>query len=268
MQTDIRLKEITRVYRFAIRKRSWERAHSAEDHFIAYRLFGKTIHEYGGQELEFKRDTLMIANSEDLYRVTQHEFASEGAKGGCIAIHFTTEAPFSMHMSVYDCTACPQIKSEFFRILNTWNQRGDGADPQSDYKCISIFYSILSLLAAPSDEKGASGGADARTHRAEAAEDYLSHNFADSGLSISDAADAVGLSTRRLNELFRSHFHVTPGKYLTNLRLRHACRLLKDSSLSVCDIAVLCGFTSSSYFIRVFHREIGISPAAYRRLDS
>lgn len=118
----IMLKEITRVYRFGILAQSWERKNAAQDHFIAYKLHGVTLHETGGQSLPFARDMVMVANSEDLYRVTRHDPNSEGNRGGCIAIHFTTMEPFPLHMAIYDCASQPQMKSEFFRVLDVWNQ--------------------------------------------------------------------------------------------------------------------------------------------------
>lgn len=100
-------------------------------------------HESAGQIWEFSKDMVMIANRTDLYHVTQHEFATEGSRGGCIAIHFTTVAPFDIHLSTYDCSAYPQIKGLFFRILDAWNQSRASKNLAAEYACISHFYAIF-----------------------------------------------------------------------------------------------------------------------------
>lgn len=258
----VRLKEITRVYRFGINARQWERTASTEDHFIAYKLYGRTTHESGGKVLNFSKDMIMIANRQDLYRVTQHEFASEGRRGGCIAIHFTTETPFDMHLAVYDCAEYPQLKSEFFRILDAWNQyRADG-NLAAEYACVSHFYAIFSQLTALMEGKKRRPG---QNQRIALAKEYLDRNYANSALSIADAAASVNLSQRRLNQLFLEQYRETPGRYLTAVRMRAAADLLRQSQLAVSEIAVLAGYADASYFIRVFHREMGLSPSAYRK---
>ena len=61
---------------------------------------------------------IMVANSEDLYRVTQHDPNGEGIRGGCIAIHFQTQDAFPLHLAIFDCAGYPQLRSEFFRMLD------------------------------------------------------------------------------------------------------------------------------------------------------
>ena len=53
--------------------------------------------------------------------------------------------------------------------------------------------------------------------------------------------------------------------YLTRYRIVQAKRLLELSEESILDIALDIGFSSGSYFGRVFHREVGVTPSAYRR---
>jgi len=54
-------------------------------------------------------------------------------------------------------------------------------------------------------------------------------------------------------------------KYLQNLRLDEARRLLKTGNLPVSQVARACGFKSGSYFIRLFRKKTGLSPQKYRR---
>jgi AraC-like DNA-binding protein len=52
---------------------------------------------------------------------------------------------------------------------------------------------------------------------------------------------------------------------LTNIRLENAKQLLRDTSLSVLDVAVQIGYEGSDQFIRVFKKHVGQTPNAYRR---
>ena len=53
--------------------------------------------------------------------------------------------------------------------------------------------------------------------------------------------------------------------YQRRLRIRRACERLRDSSLSLAEIALDAGFTDQSHFTRVFKRLNGTTPAVFRR---
>ena len=256
------LKEITRVYRFGIHEHRWERKASAGDHFIAYKLYGNTVHEIGGKSFPFSKDMIMIANSEDLYRVTWHEAETEGKYGSCIAVHFTTLQPFDRHFTIYDVRKYPSLKNEFFRILDLWNQFKSDGSLSVEYAAVSCFYQIFARLTAITLTENQKTEADGFLVKAR---EYLERNYANSTLSVSDAASVAGLSVRRFGELFHESFGETPGHYLTNVRMNAALELLRRSSLSVAEIAALSGYADASYFIRVFHSRTGVSPAVYRK---
>lgn len=58
---------------------------------------------------------------------------------------------------------------------------------------------------------------------------------------------------------------LTPGKFIRNFRLKHACQLLRSTTTSVTDIAIQIGFSSASYFTRCFIKEYNVSPSDYRK---
>ena len=256
----IELASIRKVYRFGISRSAWEHVPEEDNHFLAYKLFGRTVHEYGGETHVFTKDMVMVANSGEAYRVTSHMPPADSKRGDCIAVHFSTYAPMSPQISMMSCASCPQMRGEFFRLLDSWNQYTATGNAADHYACISHFYAILQLLMLLMDQQNAQMNSDRRLILAR---EYLERNYSNSALSVSDAAEAAGLSVRRLNDLFTRRFHTTPGRYLTDVRLRAAVKLLSESA-GIADIAALTGYASASYFIRVFHREMGVSPAAYR----
>jgi YesN/AraC family two-component response regulator len=93
---------------------------------------------------------------------------------------------------------------------------------------------------------------------------YIHHHFAEP-LSREELASLVGVSERHLNRCFRQELGVTPMTYLTRYRIRQAKRLLEQGQYSISQIALATGFSESSYFARVFRREVGLTAGAYKR---
>jgi AraC family transcriptional regulator len=84
-------------------------------------------------------------------------------------------------------------------------------------------------------------------------------------LSLQALANESGYSRVHFIRMFRAATGYSPHNYLLNLRLERARELLKNSSLSLIDIALDCGFSSHSHMSRLFHKGVGITPSAYRR---
>lgn len=75
-----------------------------------------------------------------------------------------------------------------------------------------------------------------------------------------------GLSKGFFHKQFRLETGTTPLQLLTSLRLDKAKTLLRITSMEIAEIAYACGYPDNSYFTRVFHRETGFTPSAYREL--
>ena len=84
-------------------------------------------------------------------------------------------------------------------------------------------------------------------------------------LSIDELASCVGSSRRRIERLFQTHLETTPSRYYLELRITQARRLLLQSNESVANIAVSCGFLSSTHFSHCFKDYFGASPSQVRQ---
>lgn len=84
-------------------------------------------------------------------------------------------------------------------------------------------------------------------------------------LSREQLAERVGLSNRQLERLFRKYLHTTPSRYTMDHRLRRARALLRDTSLSIIEVAVACGFASHSHFSKNYRQRFGTTPRDERR---
>lgn len=92
----------------------------------------------------------------------------------------------------------------------------------------------------------------------------LEQLVADPDSSVQAVADALNLSATQFTRRFREAYGIPPIRYLTELRLAKAQRLLLDTEHTVTAIAELCGYRSPFYFSRAFSKAIGESPAKFR----
>jgi len=83
-------------------------------------------------------------------------------------------------------------------------------------------------------------------------------------LTLDDLARVAGLSPRQLNRLFREKLGRSTMRYYRDLRLDKAQSLLRNSPLSLTEVALATGFASSSHFSRVYAESFGQPPSAYR----
>ena len=78
-------------------------------------------------------------------------------------------------------------------------------------------------------------------------------------------AQAAGVSLRQLERLFAAHLGTSVEKHGLQLRLEHAHLLLAQTTLSILEISVACGFASASHFSRRYKARYGINPSAERK---
>lgn len=94
---------------------------------------------------------------------------------------------------------------------------------------------------------------------------YIEKNFREN-ISVADLARYSHYSERHFIRIFSKTYHTTPLEYLIDLRINHACIMLKNTDLTVSEIATYCGVSDGNYFSRIFKKRIGCSPTAYRKI--
>ncbi len=78
-------------------------------------------------------------------------------------------------------------------------------------------------------------------------------------------ARTTGLSSRRLEQLFRDNLGLTPAAYALTLRLAAARRMITDTRHPLSEVALRTGFSSPSTLSRAFRAQYGQAPGALRR---
>ncbi len=97
--------------------------------------------------------------------------------------------------------------------------------------------------------------------------DFVEKNIADSDININDMAAATAVSRSGLNRKMRQLLGVTPADFLKEARMKRAVKMLKETEMSVADIAYACGFTDPKYFAKCVKASTGSTPRELRGTD-
>ncbi len=84
-------------------------------------------------------------------------------------------------------------------------------------------------------------------------------------LTLAEAARAAGLSPSRFCAVLKQETGTTFSRILNRMRVDRAVCLIRRGEASLGEIALRCGFADQSYFTRIFRRERGCTPLAFRR---
>lgn len=94
--------------------------------------------------------------------------------------------------------------------------------------------------------------------------EYIDTNFKTS-VTLDDIASLVNYNKYTICHMFKELTGSTIFEYINFLRVHYAVEKLRESRNSVSEIATMCGFSSDTYFNRVFKNFFGYSPSLYRR---
>jgi LacI family transcriptional regulator, galactose operon repressor len=93
---------------------------------------------------------------------------------------------------------------------------------------------------------------------------FIVTNVSDA-ITVADVLDSVPISRRVLEQRFKKYLGRSPAAEIRRVRVEKSKRLLADTDHSIADIASKCGFEHPEVLTRVFRRQEGITPSAYRK---
>ena len=128
-------------------------------------------------------------------------------------------------------------------------------------KCLGILNNTYGELFSRSDENYFKKSKALEMEKTAA---FIQEQCARSDFRISEISDTFNCSEAYMRRLFRSYFGMSPGDYLSFVRVQNAKSLLENTEYSVATIAELCGYKDGFYFSKVFHKLTGCSPSQFR----
>lgn len=127
---------------------------------------------------------------------------------------------------------------------------------------VAEIFQKYSAFGGRDTEREISGGLSARQIRQ--IDEYVDKHLS-SRILLNDLAAVAGISRTLLIHRFKASFRQTPHQHLMERRLRRACRLLVETSLSITEIANTCGFSDHAHLSTSFKRGFGKTPISFRR---
>ncbi|WP_426569476.1 helix-turn-helix domain-containing protein [Streptomyces canus] len=86
-------------------------------------------------------------------------------------------------------------------------------------------------------------------------------------LTLTDIAESASLSRFYFTRLFKEETGLTPGRFLSAIRIHQAKRLIESTSMSITEISFAVGYNSMGSFTNTFTANVGVSPSRFRRLS-
>lgn len=232
------------------------------DYQILYVANGKTHFWFDGREKIVSAGHMVLYKPEEIQKYVYYlednpevfwiHFTGSDVKN-ILAYH-----GISLDEHVFYCGVLPDYKALFRKIIQELQLCRYGYE---DY-IASLFNDILLLVDRQQHEqKKATGNVQEQIERAAA---YFNENY-NTKISIDDYAESLHISTNWFIHNFKQYAGMSPAQYILSLRMVNAQSLLERTTYNIKEISEIVGYENPLYFSRVFKKEIGKSPAQYRK---
>lgn len=213
-------------------------------------LSGISEVKFNGKTFTCEKNTVRFLpkGKVDEYMVEREEV------GECIDIFFETDTTLSSEAFTMKLNNNSNIETLFRKIFSVWVAKNDGFY----FECMSLLYKIFAELQK--DNYIPKKQYDV----IKPAIEYIEENFLDGKISMELLAEKCGISGSYLKKLFIKKFSVPPVKYMIQLRINHACDLLRSGRYSVGQTAEICGYSNTYFFSRQFKSYTGITPVDFK----
>lgn len=178
---------------------------------------------------------------------------------GLNALHYLQRARLTGDNPVFHFTKGSQIKDCLQELVKVNSEYANSSDLRIQ-SLLNLFFAEL-IDNAPQNSSGASHTAKEQYVRK--AIDYVQTNYMNH-ITVSILANYIGLDRCYLTTIFKECLNVSPQAYITRFRMNKACMLLKDTSISITEVALMSGYKDPVVFQKAFKNTLGISPSKYR----
>ncbi len=172
---------------------------------------------------------------------------------------------FSFNITLKEGTEYPRfhghlincINDEILSLVSLYERFHNGYTSQEREKCKHCFLMLYYILyEIHTDAKQDNYISKIKQYVA----DHLSEP-----LSLSGVSTAVFLSPNYCNHIFKTQTGETIMEYALRVKMERARHLLLTSAMPLSEVAAALGYKQYSYFSGLFKKEVGVSPAAFRR---
>ncbi|MDA3959526.1 MAG: AraC family transcriptional regulator [Planctomycetota bacterium] len=169
---------------------------------------------------------------------------------------------------IADCPEVVRCTGQVRRQVDRWfadiQREHEAQQPGFRHICASLSVAILRSLSRLNPVTAQHIQSDTSWPVIERALAIMHRDFA-TGIGVADIAREAGVSPEHLSRIFMRHSGRGPGRFLGDIRLEQARRLLHLGQLDCAAIASACGYASAQAFSRAFRARIGVPPGRWRR---
>ncbi len=231
------------------------------DHYLLhYIASGNGTYEVNGTVYALTKGDVFFSKPDELIKykagtIEPWEYYWVGFNGP-YANKVAYKLPFKNSMPVHKCADTKVIEKAFSNIFNS-----RGSQSYSEALMVGHLYILIAafIKEAQLTEPQKAGTS---SQYVDSAIKFIQHNYS-GDIGIDDIAKSVGVSRSHLYRVFVNNIGKSPVDYLTGYRIGEACFLLKNSKLSIAEVAVSVGFYDQFYFSRVFKKAKGVPPSKY-----
>lgn len=142
-------------------------------------------------------------------------------------------------------------------LLYEYKTQGEAYDAMAE----TLFNQVVITLSR--EYKNADSYSLRQILRLAEAVSFIENNYKEQ-ISLKELSGIAHLSSRQFLRVFKDNYGITPAKYIIQLKLEHARKLMFDISLNISEIALLSGFSDTNYFSRQFKNKFNLSPKFFR----
>lgn len=156
------------------------------------------------------------------------------------------------------------VAREVDGIVEDWSHGGELGQLRANSALLTVVIDWVRSQSTSSQDARAPLGVEERLRRAET----LARASLEHGFNSEDFAHHAGFSRTHFSRIYRDYRGKSPGEALREMRLSSAERLLRETRLSVADVARLVGLPNASTLARAFRHKFGTSPSEWRALPA
>lgn len=239
------------------------------------RILDGTFHvTLNGATYAAGKGDIIFVNKEVLHQGTPHNCEYE-----CIVYHaefLYTDAHDNhgfikslLDQEYFICEYFPSSDSELHDTVNCIFDSIRRKNIGYKFRVIAAFYNLFAIIQERKLYVQNIGGnqipANRNIGKLKKILSFIRDNY-DKPITLEMISKTVDMSPKYLGSFFKSMTKITPFEYLNEYRVEKACQKLRNTDMSVTDIAYTCGFSDLSYFIKTFKSRKGISPGKFRSL--
>lgn len=229
--------------------------------------------------IDIARKNYDLCSGVVLFEKPDYEYRMRPASGICSIFNFTNELysrlvddcnlhatyffnnPGLLSLAVKSTPATEYLHHQAIK------RSANGAKLEMDYIVIELLKSVVGTITDEKiDDERYMPLAKYQLAIIERAKEYIHDNFS-RDISLNDISEHSFSSPFHFSRMFKNMTSFSPYQYLLEVRLKHGEMLLRNSVLSINEIAIFAGFSSGEHFATSFKRKYGHSPSRFRKLD-